>query len=68
MKDVDSGSEAIIMWISWRNEGFGSDSVVENYVQWEDPEKEGEFIGMTCQKNRQDNGFLDIIDNFVGPA
>ena len=56
------------MWINWRNEGFGPDSIVENYVQWEDPEKEGEFIGMTCQKNRQDNGFQDIIDNFVGPA
>ena len=51
------------MWINWRNEGFDSDSVVENYVQWEDPEKEGEFIGMTCQKNRQDNDFLDIIEN-----
>ena len=53
------------MWINWRNEGFDSDSVVENYVQWEDSEKEGEFIGMTCQKNRQDSDFLDTVENFV---
>ena len=56
------------MWIIWRNDGFDEDAIIENYLQWEDPENEREFFGMTCKKNRDNQGFLDVIENFKGPS
>lgn len=68
VKDLDNGTESIIMWINWRNDGFDETTLIENYLQWDDPENEREFFGMTCKKNRDYQGFLDIIDNFKFPS